>query len=133
MRLRQWLQDLHPFRRILTVILFIVLVGLVVWANYFMQANLSGKMTGKDFMSLWTGGKAIVLGLNPYDVNVWRPLRAAYGCNWMPDPISPWPLWTHLFFVPFSFLNTQVAGALWMTICEFSLILGISLIVIGNP
>lgn len=86
-------------------------------------------MAGKDFMSLWSGGKAIVLRLNPYDIEVWRPLRAAYGSNWMPDPISPWPLWTHLIFVPFSYLTPQAAGALWMTICELSLLLAISLIV----
>jgi hypothetical protein len=33
-----------------------------------------------------------------------------------------------MFFAPFSFLTTRAAGAVWMTLCEFSLILGISLI-----
>jgi len=117
------------FRRIQAIVLIILAIGLVTWVNYSTLAAWSGGMTGRDFMSLWTGGKAIVLGLNPYDVEVWRPLRAAYGSNWMPDPISPWPLWTHLFFVPFSFLTPQMAGALWMTICELSLILGIALVV----
>lgn len=127
MKLQKWTQNLG--RRTLTALLFVILVGLVVWAHYFTLTTQSGGMTDKDFMSLWTGGKAIALGLNPYDVEVWRPLRAAYGSHWMPDPISPWPLWTHLFFVPFSFLSTQAAGALWMTICEFSLVWGIALIV----
>lgn len=129
MKLRELLPNLgRPLGRILTVLLFVVLIGVVVWANCSAQDVLFGKMTGKDFMGPWVGGKAIVLGLNPYDVAVWRPLRAAYGAEWMPDPISPTPLWAHLFFVPLSFLDIQVAGAIWMTICEFSLVLGTSLI-----
>lgn len=116
-------------RRILTVLLFVVLFGLVVWANYSTLAARSRGMADKDFMSLWTGGKAITLRLNPYDVNVWQPLRAAHGSRWRTnDPTAPFPLWTFMFFVPFSFLTTQAAGAVWMTLCELSLLLGISLI-----
>lgn len=115
-------------RRIPVVLLFALIIGLIVWANYSTVAIQAGRMTNQDFMSLWTGGKAIALGLNPYDAKVWRPLRAAYGSTWMPDLVSPFPLWTLLFFVPFSFLTTQAAGALWMTICELSLVWGIALL-----
>jgi hypothetical protein len=80
-------------------------------------------------MSLWTGGKAVILGVNPYDVDVWQPLRAAYGSNWMPDQTSPYPLWTHILFVPLSFLTTRMAAAIWMTFCELSLILAPFLVV----
>lgn len=117
------------FRRIQAAALLVLVLGALTWVNYSTLATRGSGMTGKDFMSLWTGGKAIALGLNPYDVKVWCPLRADYGSTWMPDPISPWPLWTHLIFVPFSFLTPQAAGALWMTVCELSLILGILLIV----
>ncbi|MEA3377014.1 MAG: glycosyltransferase family 87 protein [Chloroflexota bacterium] len=117
------------YRRVLSVVLGLAIVSLVVYANYSMQVTLSGRMTRKDFMSLWTGAKAIVLGLNPYDPAVWRPLRVAYGCNWNPDQVSPWPHWTHLLFVPLSFFTPEVAGAIWMTTCELSLILGISLLI----
>jgi hypothetical protein len=117
------------FRRILTALLFIALFGLIVWINYSTLAVQSRGMADKDFMSLWTGGKAIVLGLNPYDTDVWQPLRAAYGSHWRTNTqTAPFPLWTFVFFVPFSFLTTQAAGSVWMTLCEFSLILGISLI-----
>ncbi|MCD6554373.1 MAG: DUF2029 domain-containing protein [Anaerolineae bacterium] len=115
------------FRHIRAVLLFGLAIGLIFWGNYSTLATESGRMTNKDFMSLWTGGKAITLGLNPYDVEVWRPLRAAYGSTWMPDRIAPFPLWTFLFFAPLSFLSTQAAGALWMTLCELSLVSGIFL------
>ena len=117
----------YTVRSVLRAVLLVAVLGLVVWANHHVQINISGRMTQKDFMSIWTGAKAVILGLNPYDVSVWRPLRRAYGCSWNRDPISAWPLWTHLFFVPFSFLSPEVAGASWMTICELSLILGVSL------
>ena len=112
--------------RVLVVILSITALSVVSVANYTLLASQSGGMTRKDFMSLWTGGKALVLGLNPYDAAVWRPLRASYGDTWLPDAICPFPAWTILFFVPLSFLTTQMAGALWMTICEVSLLAGVA-------
>jgi hypothetical protein len=111
------------------VILFTVGLGIVIAANYALLASKAGGMTRKDFMSLWSGGKALTLGLNPYDETVWRPLRASYGDTWLPDAICPFPAWTILFFVPLSLLTTQMAGAVWMTICEVALLAGVILTV----
>jgi hypothetical protein len=113
--------------QILAVLLFAAGLGIVVAANYLLLASDAGGMTRKDFMSLWSGGKALALGLNPYDETVWRPLRASYGDTWLPDAICPFPAWTILFFVPLSFLTTQMAGAVWMTLCEVALLAGVFL------
>jgi hypothetical protein len=113
--------------RMLTVLLTFLAMGIVLAANYVLLAGQAGGMTRKDFMTLWTGGRALVLGLNPYDEAVWRPLSTSYGDTWLPNAICVYPMWTILFFVPFSFLPTQMAGAMWMTLCEIALLGGIVL------
>ena len=115
--------------RVLAAFLVLLGIGSVLFANYTMLASKAGGMTRKDFMSLWSDGKALALGLNPYDEAVWRPLRANHGDTWLPDAICPFPAWTILFFVPLSLLPTQMAGALWMTISEIALIGGVFMLV----
>jgi hypothetical protein len=115
-------------RPALAFFLFILGFGLVVWANYSTVASLSDGMASQDFMSLWIGAKTIIMRVNPYDVDVWRPLRASYGSEMLTDLVGPFPMWTFMFFIPFSYLTTQAAGALWITICELSLIAGIFLL-----
>lgn len=109
----------------MAVLFFGLCFGLVAWVNYSTLASQYDGMASQDFMSLWTGGKTIALGTNPYDVTVWRSLRAAHGSQMLTDTVAPFPMWTFVFFVPFSYLSTQAAGAVWMTISEFALIVGI--------
>jgi hypothetical protein len=71
----------------------------------------------------------VALGLNPYDREVWNPLRAEYGSTWFPNPVCAYPLWTVMFFTPLSLLSPQQAGALWMTLCELALLFGVILLV----
>lgn len=78
----------------------------------------------KDFMSLWTGGRAILKGVNPYDPAVWGPLRASYGSEWFPDSSAPFPLWTSLILLPFALLPLDWAAAVWLSFSE--LLLGLS-------
>ncbi len=109
-----------------------VLLGLafllVTVLNYHIVVTVLGGMVNKDFMSVWTGGKALVLGLDPYDPEVWPVLRTQYGSTWFPDPTCPFPLWTLMFFVPLSLLPLPVAGAIWTTVCEVSLVVSIPLL-----
>ena len=113
--------------RLVAIAFAAVAVVIAFTVNYTRLASQAGGMTGKDFMSLWSGGKALALGLDPYDAAVWRPLRASYGDTWLPDAICPFPAWTIVFFVPFSVVTTQMAGAVWMTLCEIALIAGVVL------
>ena len=95
---------------------------LIGWLHYlFVVSPLD--YANKDFMSLWTGGKAVLRGLDPYNVAVWQPLRAEYGSRWMPDPRAPFPLWTFLFTVPFALFPLQIGAAAWLTFQEALLVL----------
>ena len=103
----------------------------LTWFHHqFVVTNLD--FANKDFMSLWTGGKALLRDLDPYDVAVWEPLRAEYGSRWMPDPRAPFPLWTFLFTAPFALLSIPWSAALWLTISELLLVVVVFLTVKSN-
>ena len=106
-----------------------VLVGLVLVLvtvlNYRLAVTVLGGMVNKDFMSVWGGARALLLGLDPYDPQVWPELRAQFGSTWFPDPTCPFPAWTLMFFLPLALLPIAVAGAIWMTISEISLVISI--------
>lgn len=85
----------------------------ICWAIYRMDTSF---LANRDFMSLYAGGTAVLEGLNPYDVDVWHPLRARLGSSWMPDPRAPFPMWTIMFFAPLALLNLPLAGAIWITL-----------------
>jgi hypothetical protein len=70
----------------------------------------------RDFMSLWTGGRALTQGVNPYDASVWGPLREHYGSAWIPDATAPFPLWTFVFFVPLSRFSLDLAASIWLAL-----------------
>ena len=104
---------------ILLLLMAALAVG-VVWLHWrFVVPPLD--YANKDFMSLWTGGKAVWRGLNPYDAAVWGPLRAEYGSSWFPDPRAPFPLWTFLLTAPFALLPLPLAAAAWLTFGELLL------------
>jgi hypothetical protein len=111
--------------RLRSVLLFGGVFLLVLFINHQLGASLMGNMADRDFMSLWVGGKAVLLGLDPYDPQVWPDLRTRYGSNWIPDLSCPFPLWTVAFCVPLSLLPFRTAVALFMTLGEMGIILAI--------
>jgi hypothetical protein len=108
----------------LVPLLVVIAIGLT-WANRTYLSH-SNQYTNRDFMSIWTGGKAVLKGLDPHDVDVWQPLRAQYGSSWMPDQKDPYPLWTAIVFAPLAAaFDINMAGAVWLTLSE--ILLGVSL------
>lgn len=110
--------------------LFIVIFALacfvgISWAVHRMDTSF---LANRDFMSLYAGGTAVVEGLNPYDVEVWHPLRARLGSTWMPDPRAPFPLWTIMFFAPLALLELPWAGAIWITLSLYFLAISVFLL-----
>jgi hypothetical protein len=101
---------------------------LILIANYLLGAGLMGNMADRDFMTLWMGGKALLLRLDPYDPQVWTDLHVRYGSQWMNDPTCNYPLWTLVVLAPISLLPLQIAVACWMTASEMSLILAVLLL-----
>lgn len=88
----------------------------------------SGQYANRDFMSLYAGGRAVAQGLDPYDPEVWKPLRARFGSTWFPDDRAPFPLWTLLLLVPFSVLDLGWAAAVWLASSLFALGAGMVLL-----
>lgn len=93
--------------------LALLLFGALTWASY---RFLTGPAVyvNRDFMSLWTGGRAILMDLDPYDPEVWRPLRAHFGSTWLQDTRAPFPLWTFLFTLPFALVDIGWGAAAWI-------------------
>lgn len=93
--------------------LILLLFGALTWASY---RFLTGPdvYVNRDFMSLWTGGRAILMDLDPYDPEVWRPLRAHFGSTWLQDTRAPFPLWTFLFSMPFALVDIGWGAAAWI-------------------
>lgn len=113
-------------RRRLTLFLWLSLGLLVllvlVWGHYrFIVGPLD--YANKDFMSLYTGARAVLRDLDPYDPGVWGPLRAEYGSEWFPDLTAPFPLWTFVFMIPFALLPLSWAAAAWLVFSELLLAL----------
>ncbi len=97
--------------------LLVVAAGMMAWAQYRYLAKPI-RYTRRDFMSLWGGGRAVLEGLDPYDPEVWLPLRARYGSTWMPDERAPFPLWTLALMTPFSALDVDWGTAWWLVFSE---------------
>lgn len=123
--------NLTPLRsRIPLLVIFLIgLFLFITWANY---QYITGpkRYVNHDFMSLWAGGRAVLEGVNPYDPEVWGPLRTRYGSKWIPDSREPFPLWTILFFLPFSTINVGWSSAAWLTASLF--MLGFALYLLGT-
>lgn len=100
----------------LSVALFLGLT----WANYHYLTG-PARYANRDFMSLWAGGRALLEGLNPYEPDIWNPLRARLGSTWMPDDRAPFPLWTLMLYLPFSLLDMGWAAAAWLALSLFLL------------
>lgn len=83
-------------------------------AVFYISLVRVGNYADRDFMSLWTGGHAVVRGVNPYDQSVWTPLRAHLGSTWMPDATAPFPFWTLMLFTPLAALSLEAAAAIWL-------------------
>ena len=115
-------------KRWLLVPLGVLLVGALVAAHYG-SLTAPARYADRDFMSLWSGGRAILEGLDPYDPGVWVPLRSRFGSTWMPDDRAPFPLWTLMLLVPLAILPLDWAAAAWLVLGE--LLLGLSVFLLA--
>lgn len=98
---------------VVLALLILIIFGLLTWGMYELLTG-PARYNNRDFMSLYAGGKAILRGLDPYDPDVWLPLRAELGSTWMPDDRAPFPLWTLLLVLPFATLDLGWAAAAWL-------------------
>jgi hypothetical protein len=123
----------NPKTWIVPILIGLVVLGLITWANYHFLNT--AEYAHRDFMSLWGGGRAVLQGIDPYDREIWVPLRYELGSNWgTGDAVNPFPLWTLLGMIPLSSLPISWAAAIWLTLCQLLLAVAILLlsIVLGT-
>jgi hypothetical protein len=109
----------------LLVIAIIGLISVTTWINYQISKQNSG---GVDFFISWRITRAFLFdGVNPYDDNLFQQIeqQARSQIEIKSNIISRWkyPLYTLLFYIPFSFIEDfPLARAIWMTINEIIII-----------
>lgn len=120
---------IKPWKWLGLLVLGLVILGLMTWANY--HYLNTPKYAHRDFMSLWGGGWAVLEGIDPYDPEIWRPLRLELGSKWETgDQGNPFPLWTLLLMTPLSKLSLGQAAAVWLTASQALLALSVLLLAV---
>jgi hypothetical protein len=80
--------------------------------------DLRAAMLGiDDFATIWTGPRALLLGLDPYDAATWRETAVRIGTAHIPDnAVYVYPPWVTIALVPFALLSSSAASVVWTVI-----------------
>lgn len=80
--------------------------------------NLRSAMLGiDDFATIWTGPRAFLLGIDPYDPATWRETAVRIGTAHIPDnAVYAYPPWVTIALVPFALLSSSTASVVWTVI-----------------
>ena len=89
-------------------ILFIVILGPLDRRTELAHIN--------DFSGLWSGARAIVLGIDPYETTGWRALVDSLGVHDSGALVNDYFPWVSLALLPFGFLTVEAAGWIWMVL-----------------
>ena len=90
-----------------------LMVGLA--ALFVLLGSLRAAMLGvDDFATIWTGPRALLLGLDPYDPLTWRENAVRIGTAHTPDnAVYLYPPWVTIALVPFALLSSSAASVVW--------------------
>ena len=89
-------------------ILFIVILGPLERRTELAHIN--------DFSGLWSGARAIVLGIDPYETTGWRALVDSLGVHDSGALVNDYFPWVSLALLPFGVLSVEAAGWIWMVL-----------------
>jgi len=67
-----------------------------------------------DFSGLWSGARAIVLGVDPYETTGWRALVDQLAVHDSGALVNDYFPWVSLALLPFGVLSVETAGWIWM-------------------
>ena len=118
-------KDSRYSKLIIIIILILVVLGLLTFANYRFAKDNPG---GNDFLVHWMGTRTFLLdGTSPYsDETAVKIQTFAYGHKAEEGEHElrvAYPLYSMIVFAPFSLVkNYDLARALWMTTLELSLL-----------
>lgn len=92
-------------------------VGLAAFVIFFWDLRIA--MLGiDDFATIWTGPRAFLLGLDPYDPATWQATAVRIGSVQNPsfNAVYLYPPWVTIALVPFAVLPASVAVVVWTLI-----------------
>jgi glycosyl transferase family 87 len=84
------------------------LVLLTLFADYRASAIAQG-----DFGIIWSGPRAILDGIDPYDPAAWTRERLRYGFIPTNSPVYAYPPWVAIALIPLGALPFDTAAAVW--------------------
>lgn len=72
------------------------------------------KLGADDFSTVWAGPRALLMGVDPYDVATWVDTARRIGTHPLLDTaVYAYPPWVALAFVPLALLPVGTAGVIW--------------------
>jgi hypothetical protein len=71
------------------------------------------KLGADDFSMIWAGPRAILAGVDLYDVSTWRENAVRLGTFAYDTDVYAYPPWVALALTPFALLSPRVAGLVW--------------------
>jgi len=74
------------------------------------------KLGSDDFATIWAGSRAVLVGLDPYDVTTWRETAVQVGAKSGDTAVYGYPPWAALALVPFALIPLGAAGLLWSAV-----------------
>ena len=75
-----------------------------------------------DFFTFWGGGRAVLLGLDPYDPATWGELRGRAGSADVANPTFVYPLPVALVLAPFAILPIRQAAVAWLAVSQLMIV-----------
>ncbi len=69
--------------------------------------------SSSDFSGFWAGPRAIVLGIDPYDPQVWIRTAAELGTKLPDTDVYAYPPWVAFALLPFGLLPLSIATDVW--------------------
>jgi len=69
-----------------------------------------------DFSGFWSGARAIVLGIDPYESTGWRDVVVTLGVHDSDALVNDYFPWVSLALLPLGLLTVEAAGWIWMVL-----------------
>lgn len=69
-----------------------------------------------DFSGLWSGARAVVLGIDPYEQHAWRAFVESSGVHDSGALVNDYFPWVSLALLPFGLVTVETAGWIWMVL-----------------
>lgn len=92
--------------------LIIGIAGLVVFG--FVELREARWVGANDFSGIWAGGRALALGLDPYDPSSWRATAVSLQGQVPETAVYGYPGWIAVAMVPLGSLPLRIASLVWV-------------------